>query len=269
MPRVLRDLAGQLRAKGRQRGAAAVEQQHPRLLRLSLAVLGAQRLGGELPDLAGQLNAGRARPDEGERQPAAAFGGIVGGLGHLERAEHAAADGQHVRDRLHARCELGELVVPEIGLPHPGRDDEVVVPEFDLAAPGPDGDHAAAVRIDAGHLGHDALDVLVLLEHAAQGRGDLSLGQDAGRALVKQRLEQVVGRPVDEGHRHRGAPQRAGGEQPAEAAADDHHAARTALASAVSHAGPPAQPGWPAGSCQATCPVSSRSASFGPQLPCA
>ncbi len=118
--------------------------------------------------------------------------GIFGSLGHLERAEHPAADGQHVGDRLHARSEPGELVMPEIRLPHPGGDDQVVVPEFELAAPGPDGDHAAAIGIDAGHLGHDALDVLVPLEHAAQRGGDLPLGQDAGRALVEQRLEQVV-----------------------------------------------------------------------------
>ena len=64
--------------------------------------------------------------------------GILGGLGHLERAEHPAADGQHVGDRLHAGRDPGELVVPEVRLPHPGGDDEVVVAELDRVAGGPD-----------------------------------------------------------------------------------------------------------------------------------
>ncbi len=220
-------LAGQLLAEGGKRGTAAVEQQNPRLLWFGHAVLGPQRLGRELPDLASQLNAGRARPDECEGEPVAAFGRIVGGLGHLERADDPAADGERVGDRLHARCELRELIVPEVGLPHPGGHDEVVVREFDPAAPGPDRGHTLGVNIDAGRLGHDALDVLVSFEHAAQRRGDLPLGQNTGRALVEQRLEQVLLGPVDEGHRHV-APERPGGEQPAEAAADDDDAARAA-----------------------------------------
>ena len=43
--------------------------------------------------------------------------------------------------------------------------------------------------------------------------------------LVEQRLEEVVGRAVDDGHLDRAAPEGTGGEEPGEPAADDHHPA--------------------------------------------
>ena len=61
LPRVPAALADRLGPNGGQRGAAAVEQQHPGVLGLDVAVLVAQRLGRHLADLAGQLHAGRAR----------------------------------------------------------------------------------------------------------------------------------------------------------------------------------------------------------------
>ena len=93
-------------------------------------------------------------------------------------------------------------------------------------------------ELDVDGLRRDAAEVAVAAQDPAQRCGDLPLGQDAGRALVEQRLEQVVRRPVDEGHRHGRAAQCAGGEQPAETAADDHHAARTAAALTRGHGGP-------------------------------
>jgi hypothetical protein len=63
----------------------------------------------------------------------------------------------------------------------------------------------------------------VAFEQIAQRSGDLPLGQDAGRALVQHRLEQVMLGPVDEGDLDRRARQRPDGEQAREAAPDDHH----------------------------------------------
>ena len=124
---------------------------------------------------------------------------LVARLGHLERAEHPAPDGQRVRDRLHPGRERGELVVPEVGLAHPGGDDQVVVAELDGSPSGRRAAHLRAAGSMPSHLGQHALDVLVPLEHLAQRGGDLPLGQDAGGALVEQRLEQVVLGAVDEG----------------------------------------------------------------------
>ena len=58
-------------------------------------------------------------------------------------------------------------------------------------------------------------------EDLAGRRGDLALGEDAGRDLVEQRLEQVVGGLGDHGDVDVAAPQRLGAEEPAEAGADD------------------------------------------------
>src|SRR5450755_754644 len=120
-------LLRQFRAEDGQRRAAAVEEQHPGVLRLDTPELGAQGLGGNLPDLPGELYAGRARADEGEREPGAAF--LRGGrsLGHFERAVNPAPDRKRVGDRLHARGPAGELVMAKIGLPDSGGHDEVVV----------------------------------------------------------------------------------------------------------------------------------------------
>ena len=83
-----------------------------------LPVLVPQREGGELADLPGQLDPGRPRADQGEGQPASPLLRVGRGLSHLERAEDPPPDGERVVQRLHARSELGELVVTEVGLPH-------------------------------------------------------------------------------------------------------------------------------------------------------
>ena len=51
-----------------------------------VAVFGAQRLGGHLADLPGQFDASGSGADQGEGEPAAAFGRVDRGIGHLERA---------------------------------------------------------------------------------------------------------------------------------------------------------------------------------------
>jgi len=229
LPQVAGDLGGQHGTERCQRGISPVEQQHSCLAGLDMAELGAQRPGRQLADLAGQFHPGRPGADQGEREPAGALAGVAGRVGHLEGAEHAAPDLQGVGQRLHAGREDGELVVPEVGLLHPGGDDQVVVAVLDALTERPGGQHPPPFGVDAGHLGQHTVHVAVAPEHVAQRGGDLPLGQDAGRALVQQRLEQVVLRPVDQGHLDRGAPQRPDGEQAGEPAADDHHPGRAGV----------------------------------------
>ena len=150
---------------------------------------------------------------------------VVGsGLGHLERAEQPTTDRERVGDRLHPGCPLRVLVVAEVGLPDAGRDDEVVVRQHDPVAARPGGDHPAALDVHVLDLGEHAAHVAVPLEDVPQRCRDLTLGEDARRALVEQRLEQVVPGAVDEGDVDRRLPQRPGREQPGETAADDHDA---------------------------------------------
>jgi len=183
----------------------------------------AQRLGGHFPDLPGELDAGRPRSHQGEGEPASAFGRVVGRLGHLERAEYPPPDLPGVLDGFHPGREGSVLVMPEIGLPDPGRQDEVVIAELHLLTQRAPGQHPPLLRVEAGHLGQDELDVAELVEQLAQREGDLALGQDAGGALVQQWREQVMLSPVEQGHLDRCPPQRPGGEQAGQPAADDHY----------------------------------------------
>ena len=59
------------------------------------------------------------------------------------------------------------------------------------------------------------------MQDVSRRRGDLPFGEDAGRDLVEQRLEEVVVRAVDQAHVHRRAPQEARREETAEARPDD------------------------------------------------
>ena len=117
--------------------------------------------------------------------------------------------------------ELGELVVAEVGLARAGGDDQRVVRRHRLAAEDVGG-HGLGLEVDVGDLAEQHRGVLLPGQHLAGGRRDLALGEDAGRHLVEQRLEEVVGGLGDHRHVDVGALERLGAEQPAEAGADHH-----------------------------------------------
>ena len=81
----------------------------------------------------------------------------------------------------------------------------------------------AGVRIDVLHLAQDDAHGGVVAEDVADSRGDLPFREDAGRHLVEQGLEEVVVGAVDQRDPDRCPPQGLGGEEAAEARADDHH----------------------------------------------
>jgi hypothetical protein len=82
--------------------------------------------------------------------------------------------------------------VPEIRLPDTRRDNEVIVGHRDLLAEWPPADQALPGDVHVGGLRLDALKVGVVPEQVPQRCGDLALGQDAGGALVQQRLEDML-----------------------------------------------------------------------------
>ena len=71
------------------------------------------------------------------------------------------------------------------------------------------------------HLAQDHAQRRVVAQHVADGGGDLALGEDPGGHLVEQGLEEVVVGPVDQGDADRRPLEGPGGEEAAEAAADD------------------------------------------------
>ncbi len=119
-------------------------------------------------------------------------------LGDLEGAEHPSPQLHGVVDRLHPRGDQGVLVVAEVGLAGPGRDDQAVVGVVVAFARDRLRVHHPRLQVESRHLGQDDLHVLATAQHVAQHGRDLTGRHDAGRHLVEERLEQVVVPPVDQ-----------------------------------------------------------------------
>ncbi len=177
---------------------------------------------GEFRDLAGHLHAGGTGPHDDVGEQAASLLSVLAELGHLQRAEDAGPQLQRIVDALHAGGERGELVVAEVGLAGPGCDDQVVVLGHDGLAQLLRHDDAAGM-VDAGHLRQQDGGIGLVAQDVTGGRCDLAGGEDAGRHLVQQRLEQVRDGLGDQGDVYVGLRQCLGGEEPPETGTDDDY----------------------------------------------
>lgn len=156
-----------------------------------------ERVGRQFRDLAGHFDAGGARPDHGEGQQLGPSFRIAGPLGLFERAQDPPAHLERVVDGLHARRELGEMVVAEIRLACAGGDNQSVVRSF-VGVAEQVGDDELAGQVDVGDVTEQHLHVALPAQHHPGGWGDVALGHDAGGHLVQQRLEEVVGGAGDQ-----------------------------------------------------------------------
>ena len=95
----------------------------------------APRVAGDLGDLPGHLDPGRARADDDERQQPVALGVVSGDLGGLEGAQDLRADVQRALQRLQLGGVLLPLRVAEVVVLRAAADDQRVVGERLLAAP--------------------------------------------------------------------------------------------------------------------------------------
>ena len=114
------------------------------------------------------------------------------------------------------------MVVAEIGLSGPGRDDQVVVGGHDGLAQLLCDDEPAG-EVDPAHLSQQHGRVGLVAQDVPGRRRDLAGGEDAGGDLVQQRLEQVGHRLRDQGDVDVRLGEGLGREQAAEAGADDHY----------------------------------------------
>ena len=118
----------QLRRERRQHAVRPLEEDDAGRPRVDVPVVLREGLPGDLLDRAGEFDAGRAGADDPERQGRAARRFVAFVLGRLEGQEDAPPQLRGVLDALQARRDRGPLVVPEVGVRRPGRQDEVVVP---------------------------------------------------------------------------------------------------------------------------------------------
>ncbi|KOG42246.1 hypothetical protein ADK74_16720 [Streptomyces decoyicus] len=93
--------------------------------------------------------------------------------------------------------------MPEVGLAHADRDDQVVIGQLDSSAFGSLCVDQPGVDVHVDGFGEQAPHVVVASQDPAERLRNLALGQGSGGALVEQRLEEVVGAAVDHGHRDR------------------------------------------------------------------
>ena len=185
-------LAAELLAHRRQHRGSRVEQDHPGPGGVDAAEGALEGVVGEFGDLAGHLHAGRSGADDDEGQQFRPALRVAGTLGLLEGSQDASAQLQGVVDGLHTGRPLGEIVVAEVGLAGAGGDDQGVVrrPVGVTQQHRVDG---PVLQVDMSHLTQQHLAVLVLAQDHPGERGDLALGDDPGRDLVEQWLEQVMG----------------------------------------------------------------------------
>ena len=216
--------------------------------------------GGQLADLAGEFHPGRPAADQGEGQPAPALGRIRRGLRHLEGAEDAPADHQRVRQRSSsrvraARTRRGRSRTAGRRRRRSGRRKAAGSCRRPAASPAP----RAPPRRRRSPPPAGSRRCSCRLNTARSGTAIWPSDRTPGGALVEQRLEEVVRRAVDDGDLDRPVPQ-----APGRRTGRRNHPRRSPRAGGTMSCRLQllSLPG------RATCPLgSSRSASFGPQLP--
>jgi hypothetical protein len=147
-------------------------------------------------------------------------GALVLGIGFtfrgLKGQQDAPANFGGILDGLETGGQLFPLVVSEIMVLGPGRQDEIVISQLAVAE-----QHPLAGHVDIDNLGQKYAGVLLPLEDVAQRGGNVGRAQAAGSHLVEQRLKQVKVAPVEQRDPHRRLAQGQGGIQAPEAAADN------------------------------------------------
>ena len=102
-----------------------------RVVRVSIcSIVPGDGFPGDLLDRAGELDAGRAAADDPERQHRAPRFVAAFVFGRLEREQDAPPQLGGILERLQARRDRRPVVVAEVGVRGPGRQDQVVVPDM-------------------------------------------------------------------------------------------------------------------------------------------
>ena len=184
--------------EGREWLLAAVDEQHAHGRRIERTEVAAQAPDGELADLPGELDAGRAGADDDDREPFPPFLGrrwpsrpsrTRRGCGAAARARRRSSSCRARR----ARTRRGRSTTA----PTPAATIRLSYGHLDGSSADPVACTIRRSRSNPVDLGQLDPDVSPAAQHVAQRRRDLARRQHAGRHLVQQRLEEVVVPSVD------------------------------------------------------------------------
>ena len=171
----------------------------------------------EVGQRAGDLDAGRAGPDDDEGQSSQVEAGGIE-VGVLEDLQDPVPEPLGVDRRVEGERVLGRSrYAKEVGLGAHGQHQMVAAEGLALSAR-----HGPGRRVDGHDLTVLDRDRRRLAEHGPQGPSDIGRGQLRGRDLVQQGLELVVVVAVDQGHGDTGIAQDLSAADPREPPADDH-----------------------------------------------
>ena len=180
-------------AEGWQQLVAHLEQVHPGPVDVEVAEVLPEHLGEQLDERAGHLDAGGPAADDHEVQRAVVDERPVG-VRSFEPAEHVVAQADGVAQAVEGQAVgVGALDAEGVGR-RAGRQHQLVERQG-VAALQRD---LVPVPVDAGDGPLPEPQVLLLLEDAADGVGDVRCVQAGRGHLVQQRLERVEVVPVDE-----------------------------------------------------------------------
>ena len=202
--------------------APGLDQDHAGLVGVHGAKVSRQHERGELGDGPRQLDAGGAAPDHDERQVPALHDGQRLPLGRFEREQHPSPDLHRVVEILEAGGDRRPRVEHDAGRRRGGRprgEDQEIEHQRSAGA----GRDPGGLEVDPRHLVEEDARVFLLAEDAPDGDRDLGGREPRHRDLIKERLEKVVIRPVDQGHPHRRRAEGAGHRETAEAPSDHDH----------------------------------------------
>src|SRR5262249_25308334 len=103
------------------------------------------------------FDAGCSSTDDDESEQTLALGFMTGELGLLERQQDTSANAGCVFDALESRCEVGPVVMAEVGMRGACRNHEIVVRNWTRA-----GVNEPPGQVDAADLGHQYRGVALL-----------------------------------------------------------------------------------------------------------
>ncbi len=104
------------RRETRQHTVGRLDEQDAGVPRIDGAEVAAQGVAGELTDLTGHLDPGRAAADDDEGEPGLPPRRVGLPLGRFERREEPATDDERALERLHLGCLGAPLLVAEVGV---------------------------------------------------------------------------------------------------------------------------------------------------------